>query len=276
VVNGSLEALQTFLVRVAMRESALGDDAGLVADAERLVAPSPRGMSPADRLDVYREQYWLRHVPSLEEDYPTLSWALGGPTRFRELAIEYLKAFPPRTWDLQKLGEGLPSYVAGTAPWQGDRLVSDAARIDWAFMEAFDAADVPPFDAHVLSVAPEDAWPLATIVFHPSVRALTVAYPVHDLRQAVRDGSARERPAAATTHVVVWRDAACRLQTVAIEREAFALLSALAINIPLGQACDAVARLSGIEAAADLGQKVSSWFQQWTASGWVSAVRFVG
>ncbi|MGO9833729.1 MAG: putative DNA-binding domain-containing protein [Polyangiaceae bacterium] len=276
MVNGSLEALQTFFVRVAMRRSALGDDAGLVADAERLVVPSPRGMSPADRLDVYREQYWLRHVPSLEEDYPTLAWAVGGPAPFRELAVDYLTAFPPRTWDLQKLGEGLPSHVANSAPWQGDLLVSDAARIDWAFMEAFDAADAPPFDAHVLSVAPEDAWPLATIAFHPSVRALTVAHPVHDLRQAVRDGSVRERPTATTTHVVVWRDAGCRLQAVAIEREAFALLSSLASGMPLGQACDAVARLYGAEAAADLGPKVSSWFQQWTASGWVSAVRFAG
>jgi hypothetical protein len=277
MVSGSLGALQTFFAHAAMRDSTVGSDAEAIAEAERLIVPSLRGMSPADRLDVYREQYWLRHVPSLEEDYPTLSWALGGPAPFRELAIRYLTAVPPRTGDLQRLGEGLPSYVANNAPWQGDLLVSDAARIDWAFMEAFDAADAPPFDVGVLSVAPEDAWPLATIMFHPAVRALTLGHPVHDLRQAVKDGSARDRPAAATTHVVVWRDSACRLQAVAIEQQAFALLSALASGVPLGQACDAIAFTSGdTESAADLGPKVSSWFQRWTASGWVSSVRFAG
>ena len=93
----------------------------------------------------------------------------------------------------------------------------------------------------------------------------------------MKDGSARDRPAAATTHVVVWRDSACRLQAVAIEQQAFALLSALASGVPLGQACDAIAFTSGdTESAADLGPKVSSWFQRWTASGWVSSVRFAG
>jgi hypothetical protein len=257
-----------------MRGSSVALDATLVARAERLVLPSSRGMSPADRLDVYREQFWLRHVPSLEEDYPTLSWVLGGPTRFRNLAIEYLSARPPRTWDLQRLGEGLPGHVADHAPWSEDSLARDAARLDWAFMEAFDAADAPPFDPCTLSVAPEDAWPLATIVFHPAVRALTLAHPVHELRQDVKNSRSPVRPLEASTHVIVWRDAVCCLQAIAVEGTALALMAMLIDGAPLGQACDAVAHLVTSSEGSDLGPRVSAWFEQWTASGWVSAVRF--
>jgi hypothetical protein len=274
--DGSLAALQRFVADAVTRLSAVGQDAELVAGVERLVVPSPRGMSPAARLDVYREQFWLRHVPSLEEDYPTLSWVIGGGSAFRELAIEYLAACPPRTWDLQRLGEALAAYVASHAPWQGDTLAHDAARLDWAFMEAFDTADAAPFDPSILSVAPEDAWPLATIVLHPAVRLLALAHPVHKLRHDLRNGSAALRPPAASTHVVVWRDAACCLQATAVEEAALSLLGLLAGGAPLGQACDAVAQRSSGQEASDLGSRVSSWFQQWTASGWVSAVRFPG
>jgi len=274
VDDGSLGALQRLVVTAVTRGVPVGDDVGLAADADRLVTPSHRGMSPAARLDVYREQFWLRHVPSLEEDFPTLSWAVGGPSRFRDLAVDYLSTCPPRTWDLQRLGEGLPAHVDARAPWNGDRLASDAARIDWAFMEAFDAADVPPFDPRVLSAAPEDAWPLATIVIHPSVRAMAFAHPVHELRQALKDGSDPRLPAAARTNVVVWRDATCHLRSRAIEADALALLTALAEGAPLGQACDAVARASGAGDASELAPRVSSWFRSWTEDGWVCAVRF--
>jgi hypothetical protein len=274
VGDGSLEALQRFVADAVMRESAIGRDAALVADAERLFSPGPRGMSPADRLDVYREQFWLRHVPSLEEDFPTLSWAVGGRSRFRDLAIEYLSVCPPRTWDLQRLGEGLPSHVAKHSPWDSDVLAHDAARLDWAFMEAFDAADAGPLNPSVLSVAPEDAWPHAKIVFHPSVRTLTLGHPLHELRETVKGGSDPERPSPASTPVVVWRDATCCVQVVAIEGRAYALLVALTSGTPLGQACDAVARATPAESVSDLGSRVTSWFQEWTANGWVSAVRF--
>jgi hypothetical protein len=271
--DDALEALQRFVADSALRDRALGSDARLVAEAERLVLPSPRGMSPVDRLEVYREQFWLRHVPSLEEDYPTLSWAVGGPSRFRDLAIEYLSARPPRTWDLQRLGESLPTHVACHPQWQGDLLVHDAARLDWAFMEAFDAPDVAPFDPRVLATVTEDAWALATIVFHPSLRALFLAHPVHELRRALKTGYAPKRPVVANTHVVVWRDATFSLQAVEIEAPSYALLVALTTGTPLGEACDAAAHFVEGD-PSDLGPKVSSWFQQWTASGWVTALRF--
>jgi hypothetical protein len=256
-----------------MRRSAVGDYLGLVAQGERLIVPSHRGMSVADRLDVYREQFWLRHVPSLEEDYPTLCWALGGPMRFGELAMEYLSMSPPRTWDMQKLGQGLPSHVESHAPWKCDPLFVDAARLDWAFMEAFDAPDAPPFDARLLAATAEDALPLATIIFHPSVRGLTLDHPVHELRRAVKRSVSPTRPGPLRTHLVVWRDVNCSLQAEEVEREALVLLVALADGSPLGSACDALVDACGADLASKLGPRVTSWFKQWTSRGWLSAVR---
>ena len=268
--GGPLESLQRFVTEALMRPSSLGEDA--VAVAERLIAPSRRGMTPSEGLEVYRAQFWSRHLSNLRDDFPTLIWAIGGTARFCELATEYLRVHPPGTWDLQRLGQGLPAYVASETPWRDDDLARDAARLDWAFMEASDAPDAPPLDPHLLAAIPEDAWPLATVVFHPSLRALVFEYPVHQLREAlVRDGDTK-RPGAAGSPVVVWRDAACVSRATSIEHTALQVLAALAAGAPLGEACEAAARGASAAEITELGPRVGQWFRQWTANGWVSAV----
>lgn len=272
----SLEALQRFVAGAVRAPSAIGDDAALTVGAEALVLPGPRGAAPADRLEVYREQFWLRHLHSLGEDYPTLAWAIGGAHAFEDLARQYLRAHPPDTWDLRKLGAELPAFVAGHARWAGDPLACDAARLDWTFMEAFDAPDAAPLDLRVLASTPEDAWPRARLELHPSLRLLRLNHPAHDLREALRRGEAPERPEPRPATVIVWRDATCWLRAVAVEPLAFELLAALAGGSALGEACEAAARMRQGSDASALERQLGGWFQQWTASGWISAVRVDG
>jgi hypothetical protein len=267
-----LARLQRFVSDAVRGVTLIADDAELTREAETLISPSPRGMAPHERLEVYREQFWLRHLASIDEDFPTLNWVLGGRDAFRELATGYLRACPPRTWDLQRLGADLPSYLASDARWSDDPLARDAARLDWAFMEAFDAPDSPPFDPRVLASTPEDAWPAARIELHASLRLLSLGHPVHELRDAVRAGTAVERPVAARADLVIHRDAACFLRAVAVEPLAFELLETLRAGVPLGEACEAVARTSQRD-PTEIGERLGGWFQQWTAGGWIRAVR---
>ena len=286
---GDLASLQSFLTDAVRGTAPVGGEPTIALRADALIAPSSRGMAPAARLEVYREQFWLRHLANLDEDFPTLIAVLGnrpetveparrdvaGHEAFRRLAVDYLRACPPRTWDLQRLGADLPSYLAGHPSWSEDTLGHDAARLDWAFMEAFDAPDSPPFDARVLASTPEEAWPAARLELHASLRLLALAHPVHELRAAVQAGAPFERPAPARTYVVVHRDPACYLRAVAVEPLAFDLLERLRAGSPLGAACEAVARTSRRD-PQEIGDKLGAWFQQWTSAGWIRAVRFDG
>jgi hypothetical protein len=245
----------------------------MVGSVAPWVKASVRGMSPAERVDVYREQFWIRHLANLREDFPTLTWALGGEEPFRLCATDYLDARPPCTWNLQRLGEGIPEFVADDPRWRGDQLVQDAARLDWAFMEAFDAADAPAFDPRLLASTPEDAWPEIGIALHPSVRLLAAGHRVAELRDAVKRGETPDRPGPHESHVVVWRDGACFLRAAAIECAAWHVLSALHAGHALGAACE---RASVPAEQADLeqiGTKLAGWFGQWTASGWIASLR---
>ena len=269
----NLGDLQRFVTDAVRGATLIGSDPALAAQAGRLISSSPRGMAPDERLEVYREQFWLRHLANLEEDFPTLAFLVGGADAFRQLGAGYLRAFPPRTWDLQRLGADLPAYVASDVRWSEDPVARDAALLDWAFMEAFDAPDSPPFDPRVLASTPEDAWPAARIDLHASLALLALRHPVHDLREAVQRGSGMERPAAARTCVVVYRDPACFLRAVSVEPLAFGLLETLRAGVPLGEACEAAAR-KGQGDPLEIGEKLGGWFQQWTANAWIRAVRF--
>lgn len=263
--HGELDQLQRFVVE-AIRGGASPEEA-------RHVRESARGMTPAERVDVYREQYRQRHLKNLADDYPTLAWAIGGAEVFAAIATEYLAAHPPRTWDLQRLGADMPGFVSTHPRWGSDDSACDAARLDWAFMEIFDAPDAPPFDASLLASTPEDRWPLARLELLPALRLVAMRAGLHDSREALKRGAQPATPARTETRVVVWRDAACFPRSVAIDPGAFDLLVRLRDGDPLGEACEKAARAAG-EDASRFGERVGAWFQDWTSRGWIARVRF--
>jgi hypothetical protein len=264
-----LANLQRFMAWALQRPTPLGVD--LAPEIEALVVPSARGMKPTDRLEVYRDQFWLRHLRNLADDFPTLAWAIGGADAFAALAGEYLRACPPSTWDLQRLGASMPAFVAGHGRLGSDEVACDAARLDWAFMEIFDAPDAPAFDPRVLAATPEDAWPAARVHLRPALRTLVLGSPLLEVRDALKAaGQSIDRPGSSATRAVVWRDAACFPRSAAVEPAPFALLVRLSRGEALGAACEAVVLESGAEAA--VADHVGEWFQDWVQRGWLSGV----
>jgi hypothetical protein len=277
----ALDALQGFMARAIQRPAPLVEDA---ADLGPMIGTSIAGnerLSPAEQLDVYREQFWLRHIGSLRDDFPSLVHVLGDDD-FAELSRAYLDRHPPVSFTLRDLGHQLAAFVAATPPWKSDPLLSDIARLEWAFIEAFDAPDAPRLDVSTLAHASEDAWSKARVVFQPALRCLSLQYPVHDLRGSVRAGEPAERPAARDAWVVIYRGGLGHdvsvdpgtLQYLDVDPVAFQLVDALAKGIPLAVACEQIATAKGVALAADLEAQVGSWFQQWAGLGWISRVDF--
>lgn len=261
-MTNDLAAIQSALAEV------LRDPASLVgrADKEDVAAHIAKGndrLSPVEQVDIYREQFFLRHVDVLREDFKSIEHLLGDDG-FDALARAYLAAHPPSSYTLRDLGHAMVRFASETTPWRDDPLVADLARVEWAFVEAFDAPDAPPLDPNVVASAAEDDWPGARIDLHPSVQRLALAYPAHSFRQSVHKDEAVTRPEPKASHVVVYRGPEL-LHFIDIDSDAFAVLDALARGSTLAEAC---------ERAAHAEDALAGWFQQWTALGWVSAVRF--
>jgi hypothetical protein len=228
--------------------------------AASVIATGSERMDPHAQLEVYREQFWLRHVACLADDYPTLI-ALMGQAAFEELSARYLAAHPPVSFLLRDLGKDLAPFLAEQG---NDTLLADVARVEWAFIDAFDAADAAPLDPSTIAEASEDAWPGARIALHPSIVLLDLAYPADELRALAREGEPITRAEPSPRKTVVYRrDLLLYLERV--DDAAFAVLGALARGETLGAAC------SRAEGAED---RLGEWFTRWAGLGWISGVSF--
>jgi hypothetical protein len=227
-------------------------------------------LSPVEQLEIYREQFWLRHTTSLLEDFPGLSGILG-QTEWEKLAEQYLREVVPDSYTLRDLGQRLPQVIERASWLPHQALCLDMARLELAYIEVFDAPNSLPLAPERLTSIPEDDLLRARLAIAPSVRLLSVSYPVADLRRALRAES--DEPVAIpeprAQNLVVYRRE-LRLWDMPLTSVAFAFLSGLARGAPLGAAAEAAA--ISAEAEAEIGQSIGAWFREWATKGLISDV----
>jgi len=225
-------------------------------------------LSPVEQLEIYREQFWLRHTESLVEDFPGLGGILG-QAAWDELVWAYLAEVPPVSHDLGELGAELPAFIAARAGLEHRELLFDMASVEYSHVAVFAAPDRAKLDPAKLGAVPEDAWERARLVTDPGLRVHRLRYPVVALRRrlvAARDAGetatsdAVPLPAAhaAPEHVAVHRRERL-IYHDALEPGAFALLEAVTQGMPLGVACETAARRAEVS-VEELGGNLGRWF----------------
>jgi hypothetical protein len=250
--------------------------------ASVLIKPNDR-LTSFERLQIYNQQYWFRILSSFSEDFPGLR-SLIGERRFDKLSIAYLDECPSVSFTLRDLGARLeawlrknPEYVAGV-----ERVALDMVRLEWAEIEAFDGAELPP-------LAPEDAAQLsgdATFRLQPHLHLLDLAYPVDDLLFHIRGleskaGTASNAvlkfprpskfrrsslPHAQRVYLAVYRlDNSVYFKR--LTRDGFVLLQALKAGKTLEKALE-VSLLRGRRNFDRVRVRLQEWFHDWSYLGW--------
>jgi hypothetical protein len=260
------------MTRLLRHGKNLALDPQLVEVAARHFGGSSR-VSPAEQIEIYREQFWLRHIGSLIEDFPGLCGVLGQDD-WQRLAESYLGSVVPTSPSLRDLGQDLPRHIASCDFLPHRELLVDMARLEWAYIEVFDAPDTELLTADQLATIPVEAWEQARFELSPSVRLLRAWYPVSDLRRALRAADENAAPIPLperqSLYLVVYRRE-LGLWDKSIDPVPFELLEALAAGLPLGQAATAVlARYP--DAENELSEKIGAWFRLWGTLGWISRV----
>src|ERR1700722_11553008 len=126
-----------------------------------------------ERLEIYNRQYWFRVIAAVEEDFPALN-AILGQEMFDALILAYLRENPSTSFSLRNLGARLPAWLATYPKLAGHQhsLAVDAARLEWAYIEAFDGASVA-------ALAQEDFAGLgggSTLRLQPTLHLLDLQY----------------------------------------------------------------------------------------------------
>jgi hypothetical protein len=228
--------------------------------AQALIRPNNR-LTSLERLEIYRRSYWCRVLDSLLEDFPGLCAVLG-PRRFNRLAKSYLADQPSASFTLRDLGSRLEAWLGAHPDYAGANLALalDMARLEWAHIEAYDAAEHQ-------RMGPEDLLELGAeskVGLQPHIRMLELQYPVDDLRIRVHQLSSEKRSRAARNlkpeplHLAVHRiEFAVYYRRLAAGE--FQILQALESGNSLGEA------VSSLEDSHDM---VEGWFASWSRMGW--------
>ena len=266
-----------------MRKTAR-DGRSMADVAASFIAPNSR-LTAFERLELYNRQYWLRILGSLAEDFMALR-ALLGDDKFQELSVAYFSEHPSRSFTLRNLGSNLADWLVAHPQWTGRRsaLAVDLARIEWAFVEAFDNAEYAPLTLE--QIATLDAS--SRLALQPHVQLLALDYPADDVALALHAREKRQTSEAGVTHD---DDPAAPVQLPRIRRrptwvaahrvdfnvyyrrmqkEEYRTLVAIRDGSPLADALD-----SGF-AESTIGESrrphhVQKWFATWAELGWLCA-----
>ncbi|MBM4358793.1 MAG: putative DNA-binding domain-containing protein [Deltaproteobacteria bacterium] len=266
-VPPTLAEAQAFLGRMLQRSAPL---AGATSEAERariaaLVTGNAR-LSPLEQVEIYREQFFLRHRDSLVEDFPALAYLLGRDA-FHALVRAYLAAHPPASYTLRDLPLALPAFAAQYDGFSADlaAIARALARFEVAFITTFDSPEVAPVSPAKVAAIREDAWPNARLRLHPGLALFALDHPLHLFRSAVRRDEEPPRSlASGRVDVALWRGDDRRVHQTELEPAEHALLGALAEELTLEEAClRATSQTEGAE------PNVAAWFAGWARRGWV-------
>lgn len=248
------------------------------------VKPNDR-LSSFERLEIYNRQYWFRVIGAVSEDYPALN-AILGQKRFDALVLAYLRENPSTSFTLRDLGAKLPTWLDGHREQTGPRhdLAVDVARLEWAYIEAFDSATLPPLSETGLAALS----PLSILALQPHLQLLALRYAVDEIVLAVHRNTpdndiasnavtARKtskrvtlpKPNRSPTYLAVHRyqDSVYYRR---IDREAYLLLSAIQQGEPIAIAIGNALEGSTLQPNDQAG-KVREYFAHASELGWFAA-----
>ena len=264
------------------RESAEGQPMDRVAAA--FIAPNSK-LSPFERLEIYNRQYWFRVLGALAEDFPALRSVIGARA-FEAMSVAYLTEHPSRSFSLRNLGSHLAEWLSRNPHFAGRRarLAHDVARVEWAFVEAFDGAERDPLTLEQISTLDG----ASRLGLQPHLQLVALEFPVDDLVLALHKREKRQTTEAGVRHEDD-EDAPAKLpplrpkQTwlaahrvdfsvyyLSLKRGEFQTLAAIRSGMPLAQAIE-IGIISSRVPSSRRPQLVRQWFTNWAELGWICA-----
>ena len=170
--------------------------------------------------------------------------------------------------------------------WSGRRhcLAIDVARIEWAFIEAFDSGERDPLTLEQIATLDADS----RLALQPHVQLVALDYPVDDLVLALHHTEKRQTSEAGVKHQdestapaklpplrrratwLVAHRVDLSVYYLRIRHEEFQTLAAIRRGVPLGEAIEAGITTSRVPSARR-PELVRQWFTSWAELGWICA-----
>lgn len=138
------------------------------------------------RFDVYRNNVFATAVDALAESFPAVE-RLVGEDFFRAVARAYIEFSPPKSPILAQIGATFGTFLDDFPPAAGVPYVGDIARLEYARIEAFHAADCTSIQISTLVDIDPEFVGQTTLTPHSSLSLIRSKFPVGSLWAASID-----------------------------------------------------------------------------------------
>jgi hypothetical protein len=178
------------------------------------------------RFNVYRNNYLIMLGTALRTTFPAVE-RLVGDEFFAALACAFAERHPPRSPIIARYGDAFPGFLEQFAALADFPYLADVARLEYARVQAYHAADAGGFDLD------DDGAVMAALdrpaVLHPSVSVIASAYPVYSIWLAQVGAGELAQPDWLAENALIWRHGALEtVEAMQIDAHDLALFSHLA------------------------------------------------
>ena len=218
------------------------------------------GADPARRLAVYRNNVVSSLIDALADTFPVVA-QLVGDEFFRAMARCFVQARPPTSPMLVRYGEDFAAFVRGFPPAASLPYLGDVARLEYARLLAYHAADARALDR--AQIAAELADPVraggSCFVLHPSLHGLRGEFAAVSLWAAHQGALAIESVDPFTAeHALVWRSG-LDVEVMRVDAASVGFVEQLQRGRPLGvAAAEALADDAGFDLGARLAHLIGA------------------
>lgn len=219
------------------------------------------GLTPEQRLSIYRNNTRLGLTEVLGEVYPVVN-KLVGDAFFIRLAQAYINLHPLQSACLLGFGGQFAEVIAGFKDAQDLAYLPDTARLEWYWHETYHEADDSPLDVSALAQLDAASFEQLGFKVHPTTRFIVSDYPIGRIWANNQSDSQQEA-------LIDLNEGGCRLllyrpelevEIVSLTEANYQCLTALASGLTLIQAVEPI-----IKAHPDFD--IQSLLQHWLLMG---------
>ena len=149
------------------------------------IVSGPNGKAAGKRYNVYRNNVTVSLINALAATFPA-TLRITGVDFFRAMARFHVRATPPTSPLLFEYGHDFPDFIeryeyAQAMPW-----LTDVARIERAWLDAYHAADAEPLTPQALASIPPEQLVETVLTPHPATRIVCSRFPAVSIFAANR------------------------------------------------------------------------------------------
>lgn len=237
------------------------------------IVPSPT-LRPAQRIQLYNQQYWWRLLNTLHDALPLVIRLMGYREFNQNLGKPYLVDHPPCSWSLNDLGNELPTWIEKNYHAHDKQLILNAAKLDISLNTAFFSKHfktIPePSSVEIQSILKRKVY-LQSHVFLFDFPYHLLNFRLEILQHDVDYWRRQDFPKLVQDrnyYFILYRNVQNNLKWEEISPTAFHLLNLFSKGMSIEEACEWLEKQDE-KIYADAASNLHVWIQKWIFQQWL-------